>query len=503
MGKGKVIFIKNAMLLTATSLILRLVGMVFRVWLASAVGAEGMGLYQQIFSVYAFVSVFASSGVGLAVTRLISEELTLGKRRGVDMIIGRSVFLTLTVAILSGLCVFFGAEPISVYIMSDARAIPSLKIMTASLPFMGVSAVLKGYFFARKKAFPNSSSQLLEQAVRIGFILRLLGGGASVQDGCAAVLFGDAVAEFSSCLYLVIMYALDRKKLALLSGRERPPYRIFPTLARIVSPIAGGRYLNSFLRTVENILVPANLVKSGLSRDAALSGFGMIKGMALPLLLFPAGLLSSVTSLLVPEMSEAAAAGHKGRIRYAAEKSLSITFIAAIPFAVGFFFAAEPLAKLIYGEAGVGNMVRALAPLVPLMYVDSVSDALLKALDRQMATFSHAILDSIGRIAAIIAFLPIFGMTGFIVIMYASNLFTALLNLFKLLKVSGAKLRVGRLIILPAVAAMVGALVADSAAGVFGGSELVYIILIFVGIFLAYAPLLWALGFLTIGKLIT
>ena len=491
MGKGKVIFIKNAMLLTVTSLILRLVGMVFRVWLASAIGAEGMGLYQQIFSVYAFVSVFASSGVGLAVTRLISEELTLGSRRGVDMIIARSIFASLAVAVISGVAVLLSAEPISVYIMSDKRAISSLKIMTASLPFMGVSAVLKGYFFARKKAFANSSSQLIEQAVRIGFILSLLGGsGASVENGCAYVLFSDAVAELSSCLYLLVLYALDRKKLASLSGRERPPYRIFPTLARIVGPIAGGRYLNSFLRTVENILVPANLVKSGLTRDAALSGFGMIKGMALPLLLFPAGLLSSVTSLLIPEMSEAAAAGHKGRIRYAAEKSLSITFVAAIPFAVGFFFAAEPLSRLIYSEAGVGDMVRALAPLVPLMYVDSVSDALLKALDKQMATFSHAILDSLGRIAAILAFLHLFGMTGFIAIMYASNLFTSLLNLFKLIRVTGAKLKPVKQIILPLMAAVIGALLADSVSGFFGGSGLVYIILVFVGISVIYLPLI-------------
>ena len=97
MGKGKVIFIKNAALLTVTSLALRVVGMIFRVWLATAVGAEGMGLYQQIFSVYTLVSVFASAGVGLAVTRLISEELTLGQPRGISIIMRKSVRLTLLV----------------------------------------------------------------------------------------------------------------------------------------------------------------------------------------------------------------------------------------------------------------------------------------------------------------------------------------------------------------------------------------------------------------------
>ena len=491
MGKGRVIFLRNAAVLTATSLLLRFVGMIFRVWLAAAVGAEGMGLYQQIFSLYMLVSVFASSGVGLAVTRLVSEELTVGKRRGVDMIVMRSMGVTLFAAAVTSVILYSGAESISVYIMSDKRAAISLKIMCASLPFMGVSAVLKGYFFSRKKTLPGSSSQILEQAVRIVFILTAFrGGGTGVEDGCAAVLFGDALAEASSALYLVVCYIYDRKKTENLAGRERPPYKITRELLRIVTPIAGGRYLNTALRTAENILVPACLAKSGMMRDAALSSFGMIKGMALPLLFFPAGLLSSVTSLLVPEMSEAAAAGHKGRIRYAAERSVTLTLLFGIPFAVIFFFAAEPLSTLIYKESGVGGMVKALAPLVPLMYLDSVSDALLKSLDKQTVTFRHTLLDSLGRLAAIFAFLPPFGMTGFIVIMYASNLFTSLLNMTTLLRATKAKITPLKQVILPILFALTGGLLTDFILSVTGAVDLVYIMSLTLGVALAYLPVL-------------
>ncbi len=491
MGKGRVIFLRNAAVLTVTSLLLRFVGMIFRVWLAAAVGAEGMGLYQQIFSLYMLVSVFASSGVGLAVTRLISEELTVGKRRGVDMIVMRSMGLTLVAAAVTSIILYSGAEPIAVYIISDKRAAISLKIMCASLPFMGISAVLKGYFFSRKKTLPGSASQILEQAVRIVFILTAFrGGNTGVEDGCAAVLFGDALAEASSAIYLFVCYIYDRKKTATLSGRERPPYKITRELLRIVTPIAGGRYLNTALRTAENILVPACLIKSGLTQEAALSGFGMIKGMALPLLFFPAGLLSSVTSLLVPEMSEAAAAGHKGRIRYAAERSVTLTLIFGIPFAVIFFFAAEPLSVLIYNESGVGDLVKALAPLVPLMYLDSVSDALLKSLDKQLITFRHTLLDSLGRLAAIFAFLPPFGMTGFIVIMYASNLFTSLLNMTTLLRVTKAKINPLKKVILPILLALTGGFLADFLLSVAGLSGMVYITLLGAGVFGAYVPAL-------------
>ncbi len=489
MGKGRVIFIKNAALLTATSLILRFVGMLFRVWLASSVGAEGMGLYQQIFSVYAFVSVFATSGIGIAVTRLVSEEIALGCRRGVEKVLFKSIIVVLVIAAVSGSAVYGFAKPISVYIISDTRAISALKIMSFSLPFMAVSAVFKGYFFARKKALPNSSSQLIEQGVRIAFIMGILrSDNIGVAESCAAVLFGDAVAEFSSFAYLSLVYVFDRKKLSGLSGRKNPDYRFLPTVSRIAAPIALGKYLNSFLRTVENMIVPTTLVKSGLTRADALSKFGMIKGMALPLLFFPAGLLSSVTSLLIPEMSEAAVRGKRLRIKYAAERSLTVTFLASIPFAVGFFFAAEPLGRLIYKEDGVGGIIKALAPLVPFMYIDSVSDALLKALDKQMVTFRHSILDSLGRIVAILAFLPFFSFNGFIVIMYASNLFTSLLNLTCLIKTSGAQMTLFKDLFMPLTASVLAALLADTLLGFFASSDLVYIILLFGCIFITFVP---------------
>ena len=78
----KTIFIKNAAVLTASALILRFVGIIFKVWLSNTIGSEGMGLYQLIFSVYVLASTFAISGTSTAVTRLVAEELALGSKKG-------------------------------------------------------------------------------------------------------------------------------------------------------------------------------------------------------------------------------------------------------------------------------------------------------------------------------------------------------------------------------------------------------------------------------------
>ena len=157
----KTIFIKNAIILTATSLVLRFIGIITRIWLADKIGAEGIGLYQLTFSVYILASTFASSGISTAVTRLCADELALGSKNGTVKILKRSIEITLIIALVSGFLVFFGAETIAKVFLKDARAIPALKILTLSLPFMGVSACIRGYFIARRKTAPGSTRTII------------------------------------------------------------------------------------------------------------------------------------------------------------------------------------------------------------------------------------------------------------------------------------------------------------------------------------------------------
>jgi stage V sporulation protein B len=170
----KTVFIKNALILTASSLILRFLGIIFKVWLAQEIGSEGMGLYQLTFSVYVLATTFALSGTSTAVTRLVTEELALGSKKGVLKILRKAILVTLFIAVLSVIVLYFGAEFIAEKLLCDVRTLPALKILPLSLPFLAVTSCLRGYFIARRKAAPNAISQIFEQAVRIVIILLLL-----------------------------------------------------------------------------------------------------------------------------------------------------------------------------------------------------------------------------------------------------------------------------------------------------------------------------------------
>lgn len=446
----KTVFIKNAAILTVSSLILRFAGIIFKVWLAAKIGSEGIGLYQLVFSVYMFAATFATSGICTAVTRLVSEELVVGNKAEIKKIILRCIELSLVIATFTILVLFFGANFIAENILHDIRAVLSLKILAFSLPFMGICSCLKGYFMARRCAAPSSGSQLLEQIVRIAVIMMLINryNSLGLEYACAAVLLGDTVAEAVSCLYIYIRYRIDFKKLKIATTVIREPYKLLPAISHIALPISAGRYLNSLLRMIENILVPIFLSSSALGGNG-ISLFGMIKGMALPILFFPSTLLSALSTLLLPEMSEAAVRGRKAVVQSISYRIIKITSLISIIFSAIFLVCGKQIGTLIYGDKDVGFLLCALSPIVPFMYLDAICDGILKGLDQQKFTFRTSVSDSAIRIILILLFLKQWGIYGFIGIMYFSNFLTGILNVRQLIKVSGLKLNLTHTFFLP------------------------------------------------------
>lgn len=490
----KTLFIKNAAILTASSLILRFAGIVFKVWLASAIGAEGIGLYQLVFSVYVLASTFATSGICTAVTRLVADELAIGSRQGTLKILRRGIFITLCFAAMTIAALLLFGDFIAVTLLGDTRAAPSIKILSLSLPFMGISSCLRGYFIARRKTGPCASSQIFEQAIRI--LVVLLGvkyfAHMGLTAACTAVLLGDTVAEALSCLFLYLRFLHDRSQLDSLSGRTSPPFSTLGSILRISTPITAGKYLNSLLRTGENLMVPRLLSLHAGARTNALSLFGMIKGMALPVLFFPSTLLGALSTLLIPEISEARSLRRHGVVRGLIEEIIRLTALISFIFAAVFLVCGYRIGNLLYKSADVGFLLTALSPIVPLMYLDSVCDGILKGLDQQLFTFRTAIVDSLLRIGMIVFMLPRWGIWGFITVMYISNLLTCLLNVRRLLKCSNAHIPLCRNFIIPLLASLTIVLLADCFLSALTHlPNLVYIILICIISLTAYTTVLF------------
>lgn len=436
------VYLKNAAILTVSGLVLRVLGMAFRVFVASSIGSEGMGLYQLILSVYMVFVSLASSGMNVAATRLAAQSLARG--RSMARTVSRLVITAGALGFAAMGAQLILAEPLARWVLHDVRGALGLKILAPSLPVMAVAGALRGCFLARRRVEPNAVAQLVEQLVRMGVVWLALRRAASwgAEYACAGVLAGNTVSEMVSCLLMVLFARKDPGLRSRGSGREgeRPPFS-GRELAGILLPVEGNRILASILQAAEASLIPLCLTVYLGDKSAAISQYGALKGMALPLLFFPFSILSALSSLLMPEIARA----HARRDRAGAARLIDATLRTAGIFSMlagaCFVLFGRQAAQLMYGDAQVGGYLCLLGAVAPFMYLESMVDGLLKGVGEQLATFRYSLLDSALRILGIVVLLPRFGIGAFLAIMAASNLLTFGLNTARLLDRTGVEPR--------------------------------------------------------------
>lgn len=430
------VYLHNAMLLTASGFILRMLGMGFRVVLSAYLGGEGMGLYQLILSLYMVFVSLATAGINVAATRLAAQSLARGQGRGATLRGLCATALAFGTAAMLAQTVLAG--PASRFLLHDARAEAALRVLAPSLPFMAVAGALRGCFLAARRVTPNVMAQLIEQFVRMGVAvagLRVMAQwGAGY--GCAAVVLGNTVSEGVSC-GLMLLFAARTQEFRRQRQEPLHPYTQ-RELYEIILPVTGSRLLGSGLQAVESSLIPLTLSLYTGSRAVAMTQYGNLKGMALPLLFFPFSVLSALSGLLMPEITRAHTRGNTLETRRLIRWMLTLTGAFSLAAGIGFVMAGPQLAQLVYRDAEVGRYVQILGFVAPFMYLESMVDGVLKGLGEQLATFRYSLFDSVFRIAAIALLLPRYGMIAFLGIMIASNLFTFTLNTRRMLRVAGA-----------------------------------------------------------------
>lgn len=454
-------YLKNAAVLTVSDVVLRLAGMGFRIYLANALGGEGMGLYQLVLAVYSLFTTLATSGVSVAATRLLAEELERSPAKAHGMLVRLAAAAlglgSVALAAQQGL-----AAVAARWWLGDMRATAALRAASFSLPFMALSAVLRGFFVARRQVNANVISQLAEQTFRILGVCWLLERTAGLDAGrrCAIVLACGAASEAVSAGMMLLFYRREARR---CFGREPPQRPEDPArrLWEILWPVEGGRCLSSALRTAENMLVPACLtayLANAGGRSAAVTQYGNLKGMALPLLTFPFGLLGSLSVLLMPEVTQAHIAGQQQRLQQLLGRMLALTMHFSLFVGAVFLVWGRPAALLLYHSEEAGFYLQVLGPAMPFLYLESMVDGAMKGIGEQKASFRYSVWDSILRIAGVILLLPRFGMKGFLFVMILSNVYTSLANTLRLVQVARLRWDAAHWFGGPAAAALLAAM---------------------------------------------
>jgi stage V sporulation protein B len=424
-------FLCNVCLLTGASLLLRTIGLRFNLYLTEQLGGAGMGLIELVLSVYSFALTFSSAGVHLAASKLSAEELGRGSGNGVRAVMRRCIGYSLVMGCLASGALLLFAPWIGVVWLGDAAAIPALRHLAFSLPCTAVSAALGGYFSAVRRVGKNALGQILEIGTKIAvtvLLLRIAGG--DLEAACLCVVWGMTASEVLGCVYQSLLFAIDLKKQVPFSGT--PKKGLTRSLLSITLPVALSSYIRSGLLTLEHMLIPRGLRRYGASYEESLASYGVLSSMAMPILFFPASLLYAANSLLIPEIARGAGSGDTERIRKISRALIRFTLFFAIGAAALLICFSRTLGDFLYEDARVGYYLGLLAPLIPVMYLDSAVDALLKGLGEQIFCMGVNIADAALSALLVFFLVPRFGVEGYIGVIILSELLNASLSVGRL-----------------------------------------------------------------------
>ncbi|MBE6693886.1 MAG: hypothetical protein E7589_03890 [Ruminococcaceae bacterium] len=462
-------FAQNAIMLIAVNLLMRTVGVSFNIYVSNRAGGEVMGLYSLLSGVYTFALTLGCGGINLGTTRMVAD--TLGKlscdcntfdlddrcRGVIRRVLSRCLAYSLVLSCVTGFLLFVSAGYIGRVWLGDGRTVNSLRVLALTLPPIALSSCLSGYFTAVRRVSRNAAVSIIGQLARIGLCAYLLSFmlADGIEGACLSLVLGGALSELISFILSFIAYEIDKNQY-LKKPRQNTPGdesdSLTYDLLGITVPVTLSACLRSGLITIEHILIPRGLKKSGASWAAALSSYGVLHSMVLPVVLFPSAFISSFSGLLVPEIAESNAASDSARVMRISEKIITPALIFSFGVAGIMSCFSDGLGMVLYNSAEAGRYIRMLAPLIPIMYVDSSVDAVLKGMGEQVYSMNVNIIDALASVILVWILTPRMGLYGYIVTIYFTEILNTTLSLARMLSVSKMKVHLWRQVFGPLVA---------------------------------------------------
>lgn len=412
----------GTLLLTGANLALRLAGMSFQVYLSGRIGAAGVGLLQLVLSVRMLAFTLGSAGARTCALYLSAEAL--GRRRSVRPALRGCAGYCLLFALPAAAGLWALAPRIASGWIGDAAAEPALRAFALFLPVGCLNGVMTGLFTAAGRLRTLVAVEFLEQGCAVAVTFALLSRRGGGDWACLSVALGSSAA---SAVSLGALWLLRREGSPL--GREdRPPWR---RVARMGLPVGLADDLRAGLGTVENLIIPRRLALYAGTVNA-MADYGVLHGMVFPVLMFPAAILAALADLLVAEFSRCARRPGQVRVRYLARRGLRVAWLFGLGAGGTVFALARPLGELLYHSDAAGACLRLYAPLIPVLYLDIVVDAMCKGLGQQSANARYNLLTNLLDVALLWLLLPRFGMGGYYFSFAASHLTNFALSLRRL-----------------------------------------------------------------------
>ena len=450
-------FLKGTMILTISSIIVKVIGSLNWIILSRVLGGEGIGLYQMGFPIYLMAITVSSAGVPVAISIITSEKLANKDYRGAKRVFNVSLRLLLISGLIFSSALFFGADfLINQHIIRDSRAYYSIIALAPAVFFVTFLASFRGYLQGWQIMTPTATSEVVEQLVRVitmlvfadlfmPYGLAYAAGGASMGAGAGA---------FCALLVLMCFYRrLKRRLHAEIEAQddsipEESAGHIIKRLLKLALPVSLTSLMLPIGANLDLLIVPQRLEAAGFDVRHATELFGYLTGMAVPLVNLATIFTAAMTISLVPSISESRALERFDAIRDKIRLAFRVAMIITFPCFMGLFFLAEKVAALIYNAPGAAGAIQTMSVGILFLGMHQISTGILQGLGKTAIPVINMILACIVKVVMSwwLTAIPFLGIKGASMATVADFAVAAIINMGFIYKYTGFTFSLGSLL---------------------------------------------------------
>lgn len=438
-------FIKGTLILTLTGLLSRVIGFFYRIYLSRLFGEEGMGIYQLLSPVLALSFSLCAAGIQTAISKYVAASVAKGNCKDSYRYLFTGLFLSLLLSVPCMLLLLMFSDFVAVHFLLEARTASMLRIIALSIPASAVHSCINGYYYGIKKTMLPSSTQIIEQFMRFFCVLAadFLARRSHTVPHINAAVVGLVVGECAAMLIslLAIYFRFYREEAG--AGKSSLPcsnagafgisrFHAVKNLLVLAFPLTVSRIVVNLLQSVEAVAIPSRLCRYGYDSVTALSVYGVLTGMALPLLFFPNALTGSMSLLLLPMVSEADAKGNTDAVKNTTLKTIQSCLLLGAACTLFFFLSGPFLGRFLFHSELAGRYIRSLSLLCPFLYLCTTLSGILHGLGKAVSVFFVNVFSLSLRLLFVFFLIPAFGIDCYILSMVLSQLLSAFFYLFLL-----------------------------------------------------------------------
>lgn len=443
----------GTVLLTVIGLFSQVVGFFYRILLSRLIGAETMGLYQLVMPVYSMLMSMTAAGLTVAVSTLSAKYHALGDHGAVKDALRRGLGCFLLVAAPLGAVVVLASDPISVYLIGDARTRLGIVLLVPCVLLTGVENLHKHCFYGIGRVGPPAATETAEQLIRSAVVIALLIvlHPRTGEQKVGIIVTGMVLCEVFSAVTLTVLFHRHWQKNppqpALHQVRRRQ-------LAGIAVPVSLTSLLGTLLGSANAVLIPSRLVAGGMESGEAMSAFGVLCGMTMPLLAMPTGFVGALCLTMVPDLARRTAGGDRRAAGQFLDRVLSATSLFIAPAMAILAVIGPTLGQAVYKELTVGEYMTWLAVGTLLSCYQSVLSGALNGLGLERLGARNAIISDMVQLGFTIFTVSDWGLAGYVAGFVLSSLVGMAMNLVSVLRAAGLRPHVYRWFVRPLLGAV-------------------------------------------------